>query len=228
MKRVTALLALTVICGLAFWIDLSHRKAGERALQAAAWERVKADRKAELERATAEVAHRSTLSTAVPAAALPAVAEKDSLGPGASAQENARAVQPTETPVPNLALNAAKPSVKTAAPSGPVKPKKQWQDPLAREALSYVGLDAMAEVVWAEAIANPDLPSKEREDLIEDLNEEGFPDPKHITIDDLPLIVSRLALIEGYASVGFDEEVYPHFQEAYKDLFNMYVRLVGQ
>ena len=68
--------------------------------------------------------------------------------------------------------------------------------PEARFALSYVGADEVAEEIWSAAINDPSLPPNERKDLIEDLNEDGFADPHHVTIDDLPLILSRLALIE--------------------------------
>ena len=168
----------------------------------------------------AEAAHRSSTPTVIRCGS-------GGFGKGASQVQSFHArgggaARCCSRPKPDAQIDQA------PAPSVSGKRKKEWEDPLAREALSYVGLDATAEIIWAEAIANPDLPPKEREDLIEDLNEEGFPDPKHITMDDLPLIVSRLALIEDYASAGLNEEVYPHFQEAYKDLLNMYGRLVGQ
>lgn len=96
---------------------------------------------------------------------------------------------------------------------------------MARVALGLVGADAEAEAVWALAINNPDLPGNEREDLIEDLNEEGFPDPKNLTADDLPLILSRIAVIEDHAPDAMDEVNAAAFMEAYKDLVNMFLRL---
>jgi hypothetical protein len=53
------------------------------------------------------------------------------------------------------------------------------QDPDARAALSLVGSDPNANACWASAINDPTLPSEERKDLIEDLNEDGLSDPKH-------------------------------------------------
>jgi len=101
------------------------------------------------------------------------------------------------------------------------------QSPEARDALSRVGFDPLAEVVWLGAINDPDLPANERKDLIEDLNEDGFPDPKNITSDDLPLIMSRIALIEELWPAAMDEINAEAFREAYKDLVNMYFRLAG-
>ena len=90
----------------------------------------------------------------------------------------------------------------------------------------FVGADPEAEAVWVDAINNPDLPARERQDLIEDLNEEGFADPKNLTPDDLPLILSRLELIEQYAPSAMDEVNLAAFMEAYKDLMNMAARLM--
>ena len=99
-----------------------------------------------------------------------------------------------------------------------VKDGKIVQDPLAREALAQVGLDADAELYWFAAINDPSLPKSERQDLIDDLNEEGLPDPKHPTMDDLPLILSRLAIIEEIAP-SIPEEL--DWKESYDDLLNL-------
>lgn len=106
--------------------------------------------------------------------------------------------------------------------------KAPRQDPMARVALSLVGVDPNAEEYWAMAINDPSLSANEREDLIEDLNEEGFEDPKNPTVDELPLIINRLQIIEDYAPSAMDEVNARSFAEAYKDLVNMYVRLTGQ
>jgi hypothetical protein len=92
---------------------------------------------------------------------------------------------------------------------------------LARDALSYVGVDPAAEAYWFEAINDPSLPAEERQNLIEDLNEDGLSDPKHPTPDDLPLIMNRLWLIETVASGAMDQVNADAFQEAYKDLLNL-------
>lgn len=106
--------------------------------------------------------------------------------------------------------------------------KPPRQDPFARVALAMVGSDPTAEAYWAIAINDPSLSESEREDLIEDLNEEGFEDPKNPTIEELPIIINRLQIIEDYAPFAMDEVNARSFAEAYKDLFNMYTRLTAQ
>ncbi len=95
---------------------------------------------------------------------------------------------------------------------------------IAREALGYVGADPDAEQVWFFAINDPAMSAHARSDLIEDLNETGFPDPRHVTEDDLPLIVNRLALIEELAPDAMDQTNADAFAEAYKDLVNMFLK----
>src|SRR5262249_11971668 len=56
------------------------------------------------------------------------------------------------------------------------------RDPMARLALSYVGTDSEAETYWIGAINDSSLPAHERQDLIEDLNEDGLSDPKNPTV----------------------------------------------
>ena len=132
---------------------------------------------------------------------------------------------PTQPPRQDLQLTkAVAPSPSPQQRTG----KAPRQDPMARVALSLVGVDPNAEEYWAMAINDPSLSANEREDLIEDLNEEGFEDPKNPTVDELPLIINRLQIIEDYAPSSMDEVNARSFAEAYKDLVNMYVRLTGQ
>ena len=114
-----------------------------------------------------------------------------------------------------------------AQPARPGAGKPPARNPEARDALSRVGFDPAAEVVWLRAINDPDLPPEERKDLIEDLNEDGFPDPGNVTEADLPLILSRMELIEQLWPGAMDEVNEAAFREAYKDLVNMYIRLGG-
>jgi len=100
--------------------------------------------------------------------------------------------------------------------------------PLARQALSFVGINADAEAVWIDVINDPTIAAEDRKNLIEDLNEDGFPDPKHPTEDDLPLIMSRMALIAELAPDAIDDANAAAFQEAYKDLATMYARLTAR
>jgi hypothetical protein len=128
--------------------------------------------------------------------------------------------------VEEVTLNT-NPPVPTAAPAKKKSGKPPRQDLLARVALASVGIDPVAEEYWVMAINDPSLGEHEREDLIEDLNEEGFADPKNPTIEELPIIINRLQIIEDYAPFAMDDVNARSFAEAYKDLLNTYVRLTG-
>ena len=129
--------------------------------------------------------------------------------PPAAAQETA--------PAPAL------PVVRNSAPPAVVAQAVTAQE--ARVALGKVGTDPEAEAVWISAINDPNMPAKQRKDLIEDLNEEGFANPKQLTGADLPRIENRLALIEELAPEAIDQTNADAFQEAYKDLKSMQSRL---
>lgn len=105
-----------------------------------------------------------------------------------------------------------------------------WQDPrvpadqkepLARVALTYAGADPQADQLYQAAINDPGLKPDQRRNLIEDLNEAGFADPKHLTPADLALIQKRIGMIEQLAPGSMDQINAAAFQEAYKDLVNM-------
>jgi hypothetical protein len=108
------------------------------------------------------------------------------------------------------------PAMRSGSPAPP-----DLQDPMARAALAYVGADPDAEMYWYEAINDPSLSAHERSDLIEDLNEDGLSDPQNPTVDDLPLILSRIQLIEEVGWDAMDEVNAAALQEAYKDLVNL-------
>ncbi len=82
-------------------------------------------------------------------------------------------------------------------------------------------MDPSANDYWIQVINDPSIPPEERKDLIEDLNETGFPDPHRPSPDDLPLIMSRMHLIEVIAPFAMDQVNADAFQEAYKDLLSM-------
>jgi len=123
---------------------------------------------------------------------------------------------PTEGQAPSVPASVAQP----ARP-----PKPELADPAARVALFFVGADAEAEGYWYTAINDPSLPPGEREDLIEDLNEEGLSDPRSPGPEDLPLLLNRLDLIEQYAPYAMDQVNADAFQEAYKDLVNLVMNM---
>lgn len=135
----------------------------------------------------------------------------------------APAVEP-RPPVPTgetviLPVAQAKKTVPQSAPKA--NGKDPVQDPDARVALSLVGADPEAEAYWAAAINDPNLSANERQNLIEDLNEDGLSDPKHPGPQDLPLILNRLRLIDELAPYAMDQVNSDAFQEAQKDLLAM-------
>ncbi len=140
--------------------------------------------------------------------------------PPAPAPANAEA--PREpAPVP---LAGPKPGQSTAAPKPPAKaaaPKEPLKDPVAREALAFVGADPEAEAYWYEAINDASLSAHERQDLIEDLNEDGLSNPSRPAPADLPLILNRIQILEWIAVDPMDKVNADAMEEAYKDLVNL-------
>lgn len=134
---------------------------------------------------------------------------------------------PPPAPARTLADHALPPEAKldeirkVAPATAPAKkPKEPLRDPDARAAMSLVGVDPEAEAYWLGAIFDSNLPDGEREDLMEDLNEEGLSDPKHPGPQDYPLILNRLAILEDIVPHA-DEFMLSHLAEAYKDLANL-------
>ena len=99
------------------------------------------------------------------------------------------------------------------------------KEPFARLALNFVGADAQADAFYQKAINDFALPKDQRRNLIEDLNQDGFPDTRNLSTRDLPLIQSRLALIEQLAPNAADAINAAAFKEAYKDLLKMRERV---
>lgn len=146
--------------------------------------------------------------------------------PAATVEETATPAAPEVVPAePKIAakLVAANPApeVQLTKSGKPKHVKPPIQDLDARAALSLVGADPDAEQYWVVAINDPNLPAEERKDLIEDLNEDGLSDPKHPGPQDVPLITSRIQLIEELAPNSMDAVNAKAFAEAYKDLNNM-------
>lgn len=179
----------------------------------------------------------------VPVAAAPQVAEAPAPTPAAPEPEPQPLPQPAavdEAPAaPEAAASPIPQPPVTAQPIRPAQPPRKAAPaqpgdaqgphpavPVARFALSFVGADAGAEAVWASTINDPTVPAEARKDLIEDLNEDGFPDPKHVTAADLPLIMNRMDLIEEMAPDSMDDVNAAAFAEAYKDLVNMMAKAV--
>lgn len=124
-----------------------------------------------------------------------------------------------------------------AKPKAASKPRKsrgkgqtsgEVEKPIERQALALVGVDPLAEAVWLDAINSPEVSAHDRSDLIEDLNEEGFANPRRPTYEELPIILNRLAIIEQHAPFAMDDVNSAAFAEAYKDLVNMYAKVMSQ
>jgi hypothetical protein len=137
---------------------------------------------------------------------------------------SARSAVPT--PATRDTTSVSHHNVKNNPKPGPAK-KDGPDRPIARQALDLVGADPMAEAIWAQAINDPMLSAHERQDLIEDLNENGFDDPAQPSADDLPLIENRLAIIEELAPLAMDDVNAAAFAEAYKDLVNMHAKAMA-
>jgi hypothetical protein len=119
-------------------------------------------------------------------------------------------------------------SVVQAAPATVIKKSEPTACQIAREALNTVGADPVAEKVWLETINNLENPPNERQDLIEDLNTTGFKNHRSPTAEDIPLIQSRLALIEKHSPSAADPVNAAAFQEAKKDLTKMLKKATAQ
>jgi hypothetical protein len=155
-----------------------------------------------------------------PPAASPAPVVVESAPPAEMpAAETMPAAQPQTAVAP--AITKTQKNTAQAMPLAQAGQQNQSiQDPDAREALSLVGADPDAEAYWIDAINNPDLSDKEREDLMEDLNEDGLSDPQNPSPEDLQLIVNRIRMIEEIVPYA-DDFMLEHLGEAYKDLNNM-------
>jgi hypothetical protein len=134
---------------------------------------------------------------------------------------------PAPAPEPRTAGKAA-PQSGAGTSQASAAPGKPITDPDAREALGWVGIDPVAENYWEDAINDLSLPPTERQDLIEDLNEDGLSDPKHPGPEDLPVILNRIRLIEELAPYSADQVNDDAFAEAYKDLQNLALLASGR
>lgn len=158
-----------------------------------------------------------------PVAASPTPSLKATIPAKNSAPENiaannqfpAKVTQPTQAPQPDVGANTTQENQPLVINGYVV------QDPMARAALSYVGADPGANAYWADAISDPTLPSEERKDLIEDLNEDGLSNPHDPGPQDMPLIAARIQLIESLAPYAMDQVDANAFAEAEKDLIGM-------
>ena len=145
---------------------------------------------------------------------VPAAIEKPAVAP----ESNTSTLDLKKAAVVQKEIRKVKTEIAASDTPPPTVEHKIVKDPGAREALTFVGLDEDAETYWLDAIYDTSLPKSERQDLIDDLNEEGLSDPKHPSRDDLPLLLSRLEMLEELSS-SLPKEL--DWKESYDDLVNL-------
>lgn len=170
-------------------------------------------------------------NTKQPAASSAPIPGVRALTPEAVSTKKGSITKSDQSPV--AATNSPESPGAAAASTGSLKPPyqpgpskfKNAKRPEVRKALARVGADFEAEAMWLQSINDPGVPAKEREDLIEDLNEDGLTDPAKPTREDLVLINSRIHLIERLLPSAMDKVNEDAFREARKDLVKMRDRL---
>ncbi len=118
------------------------------------------------------------------------------------------------------------PSTKRGGENVPGEPSVPVR--LAFRALWYLGTDPAAEVTWSRAINDANHPEGVRSDLIVDMIDEGYTDNDRPGLADLALIRRRLEILERYAPHAMDEINAQAFEEAYRTLLALYLRLGGE
>jgi len=139
-----------------------------------------------------------------------------------------QAIEPEPVKPPTAVAEADEQSdagVQEEMAAEPVDEDPKAKEKRARAALAMIGYDPEADEVWIQVINDPSVSDNARSNLIEDLNEDGFPDPDNPTLDDLPMIEYRIDLIDDHAPYAMDKTNADAFKEARKDLVNMVNRL---
>jgi len=98
---------------------------------------------------------------------------------------------------------------------------------VAFRALWYLGTDSAAEATWAAAINDPRLPEGVRSDLIIDMIDEGYTDNERPGAADLAVVRARLQILERHAPHAMDEINARAFEQAYREMLQLYQRLVA-
>jgi len=126
----------------------------------------------------------------------------------------------TRRPTTNIAPAAA------AQPGAPAYSESALQsrtrELLARAAVTSVGVNPDSDQYWLAAITDENLSAEDRRELILALN-----DVRRTGPDDLPLIASRIALIEQAAPQAVDEADAAAFQEVYRELLIAFTSLAA-
>jgi hypothetical protein len=213
MKALLALAALAFAVGLAIWWRTGPATSPERAASTASGSGTSTI--AEAAEPGAPAPDDRDAAAALPFAGLAADGQPSARA-GATHRSEAHAVWPVMQGRRGARTAAA---AATAEPSVPVR--------LAFRALWYLGTDPEAEKTWSRAINDPNMPEGVRSDLIVDMIDEGYTDNDHPTKADLPVIRARLDIIERYAPYAMDRVNAQAFEEAYRTLLELYIRLGG-
>ncbi len=104
------------------------------------------------------------------------------------------------------------------------KTNPDGKERLGRFALNFAGLNAQADNLWQKAIFDKVISVKDRNELIEDLNQDGFESTRNPTQRDLLLIRNRLALIARYRGQTDEPGITAGFDEVQRDLQRMLER----
>jgi len=218
---VASLLAgAVVVAAVAIWTDREPAPANDATANATAdASSQKGGRVAPASRGDAGTSH---AAGGTGSGSAPVVADGDPSAAGSGLPLQSPRGDRTVSSVVRWPVTAAGPTTAAA----PV-PTPAVAEDLAFRALRLVGVDAQAERTWQRAIDDPATPADVRSDLIEDLNQAGYTDDSHPGEADLPLVDARMALIERLAPHARDRVNAAAFEEAYKDLLEMYVRLSG-
>jgi hypothetical protein len=170
-----------------------------------------------------------------PATAQPA-AQATAAAPGAPSETRSTATEaggrgPRSGPAPRQpALRVAWPVTRggiAGAAGAPAAEEPLVPVKLAFRALWYLGVDPEAERTWSRAINDANLPEGVRSDLIVDMVDEGYTDNNRPGKADLPVILARLEILERHAPYAMDLVNQRAFEEAYRTLLEMYVKLGG-
>lgn len=178
-----------------------------------------------------ELSRNQTRISTPPAAVTAIVPDSQTTPASGPAGNNVQTGTPgTQTDSKLRRLAATEPPLASQTSEQPILADADAKEKIGRLALSYVGVDPLADEVWIWLINDPELSPKVRRDLIEDLNETGFSDRegRRPTVDDLPLIENRILLLEEHAQFAMDDVTVAAFAEAYKDLTEMWWRLSQQ
>lgn len=142
-----------------------------------------------------------------------------------------RLPDPTATSAPGRRISKPKTPVQPVeqpTETQTTSPNPVQQAALARESLTMVGVSAEANEYWFAAVNNPEVPTIQRQVLIAALSEVGFEDPNNPTEEELPLIMSRITLLQRLAQNPLDQASATAIQATSAALVDMAAQVTGE